>query len=95
VRPASTWRSATEREASHPRPALERIRVRILALFGADDALVPVEPSVTVYREAVGPELLTLAVFPDADHRLQTGDPLRLADGYLEMLTSFVLQASI
>jgi Phage integrase, N-terminal SAM-like domain len=38
--------------------------------------------------------LLTLAVFPDADHRIQTGNPLRLAHGYLETLTSFVLQAS-
>ena len=77
-----------------PRPALERIRVPMLALFGANDALVPVEASVTVYREAVQPELLTLAVFPDADHRIQTGNPLRLAHGYLETLTSFVLQAS-
>jgi hypothetical protein len=39
-------------------------------------------------------ELLTLAVFPDVDHRIQTGNPLRLAYGYLETLTSFVLQAS-
>jgi Phage integrase, N-terminal SAM-like domain len=38
--------------------------------------------------------LLTLAVFPDADHRIHTGNPLRLAHGYLETLTSFVLQAS-
>jgi pimeloyl-ACP methyl ester carboxylesterase len=76
-----------------PRLALERIRVPVLALFGADDPLVPVEASVTVYREAVQPELLSIAVFPRADHRMQTGDPARLADGYLETLTSFVLQA--
>ena len=76
-----------------PRPALERIQVPILALFGADDPLVPVEASVTVYREAVQPELLTVAVFPGADHRMQTGSPHRLADGYLETLTSFALRA--
>ena len=35
-----------------------------MAVFGANDALVPVEASVTVYLEAVQPELLTLAVFP-------------------------------
>jgi len=77
-----------------PRPALERIHVPILALFGADDPLVPIEASVTVYREAVQPDLLTLAVFPAADHRIQTGNPPRLADGHLETLTSFVLRVS-
>lgn len=76
-----------------PRPALERIRVPVLALFGADDRLVPIEESVAAYREAVQPELLTVAAFPRADHRIQTGDPPRLADGYLEKLTSFVLQS--
>jgi uncharacterized protein len=76
-----------------PRAALERIRVPVLALFGADDSLVPVDASVTVYREAVQPELLSVAVFPDADHRMQTGDAPLLAEGYLETLTSFVLQA--
>lgn len=76
-----------------PRAALERIRVPVLALFGADDPLVPVEASVAVCRDAVQPELLSVAVFPDADHRMQTGDPSRLAEGYLETLTSFVLQA--
>jgi hypothetical protein len=38
--------------------------------------------------------LSTLAVFPGADHRIQAGNPLRLARGCLETLTSFVLQAS-
>ena len=75
------------------RPSNERIRVPVLALFGADDPMVPVEASVTVYREAVQPKLLTVAVFPGADHRIQTGNPRRLADGYLETLTSFALQA--
>jgi uncharacterized protein len=77
-----------------PRPALERIAVPVLALFGADDPLVPVEESVVIYRKAVRPELLMVAVFPGADHRVQTGDPPRLVDGYLQTLTSFVLQAA-
>jgi pimeloyl-ACP methyl ester carboxylesterase len=77
-----------------PRPALERIAVPVLALFGADDRLVPVEQSVAVYREAVRPDLLMVAVFPGADHRVQTGDPPRLVDGYLETLTGFVLEAA-
>jgi uncharacterized protein len=73
-----------------PRPALEQIEVPVLALFGGDDAIVPVEPSIAVYRDAVRPELLTTVVFPGADHRVQVGDPPRLADGYLDALAAFV-----
>jgi pimeloyl-ACP methyl ester carboxylesterase len=76
-----------------PRPALERIQIPVLALFGADDALVPVEESVAVYREVVQTQLLTVMVFAGADHRFQVADPPRLVDGYLETLSSFVLQA--
>jgi pimeloyl-ACP methyl ester carboxylesterase len=76
-----------------PRPALERVQVPALALFGANDALVPVEESVAVYREAVRPQLLTIMVFAGADHRVQVGDPPRLVAGYLETLSSFILQA--
>lgn len=77
-----------------PRPALERIEVPLLALFGADDPIVPVRESIAVYREAISPELLTVKVFPGGDHRLQTGDPPVLVDGYLETLASFVLRAA-
>ena len=77
-----------------PRPALERVRVPLLALFGQDDAVVPVNESVKVFREAVREELLTVEVFPGANHRVQAGDPPRLADGYLEALAGFVTAAS-
>lgn len=73
-----------------PRPALERIAVPVLALFGADDNIVPVEESVAVYREAVRRELLKVGVFAGGDHRVQTGDPPRMVDGYLETLSSFI-----
>lgn len=76
-----------------PRLALERIRVPVLALFGAEDPLVPVNESAAVYREAVRPELLTLEVFPGADHRIQTGEPPAFADRYFETLASFVADA--
>jgi uncharacterized protein len=88
------WSFALRNFDYDPRPALERIHVPVLALFGADDRLVPVEESLAVYREAVAPELLRVAVFPGADHRMQVGDAPRLSDGYLETLTTFVLQAA-
>jgi pimeloyl-ACP methyl ester carboxylesterase len=74
-----------------PRPALERIAVPVLALFGQEDPITPVDDSVAVFREAVRPELLQVEIFPGAGHRLEMGDPPRLAEGYLETLTTFVL----
>jgi pimeloyl-ACP methyl ester carboxylesterase len=87
------WKLATLIFDYDPRQALERIRVPVLALFGEADALVPVEESVAVYREALPPELLTVAVLPGGNHRLQTGDPPRLVEGYLETLCAFIARA--
>jgi uncharacterized protein len=77
-----------------PRPALERIEVPVLALFGADDPITPVEDSVAVFREAGRPGLTHVEVFAGAGHRLEIGDPPTLVDGYLETLVSFVLAAA-
>jgi uncharacterized protein len=77
-----------------PAPALEQIDVPVLALFGGADPIVPVAESVQVFREAVRRELLQVEVFPDAGHRLETGDPPALVDGYLDTLATFVLEAS-
>jgi pimeloyl-ACP methyl ester carboxylesterase len=90
---AAQWQLMAAMLDYDPRPALERIDVPVLALFGADDAIVPVEDSVEVYRDAVRPELLTVAVLPGGGHRAQTGDPPRLVDGYLDALSSFVAAA--
>jgi pimeloyl-ACP methyl ester carboxylesterase len=85
------WKLAAELIDYDPRPALERIRVPTLTLFGGDDPITPVDESVTVFREAVSPDLLQVEVFAGAGHRLETGDPPRLVDGYLETLASFIL----
>lgn len=73
-----------------PAPMLAAMVVPVLALFGADDTVVPVEASVEVYRKAVPPHLLTLAVLPGGDHRIQTGSPPMPAPGYREALIGFV-----
>jgi uncharacterized protein len=75
-----------------PRGALERIAVPVLALFGADDPIVPVDASIAVYEAAVRPGLLRVEVFAGADHRVQTGEPKALVEGYLETLVGFVLE---
>jgi pimeloyl-ACP methyl ester carboxylesterase len=87
------WNFACAILGYDPRPALERIRVPVLALFGGDDTIVPVEESIAVYRAAVRPELLHVEVFPGANHRVQVGDPPRMADGYLHTLSAFVASA--
>jgi pimeloyl-ACP methyl ester carboxylesterase len=74
-----------------PRPALERIACPILALFGGDDRIVPVEESVAIYREARKRNGgLTIHVFPGADHRCQVGDPPRLDQAYLPLLRDWI-----
>jgi uncharacterized protein len=77
-----------------PRPALERIAVPVLALFGAEDPITPVEDSVAVFRDAVPPALLQVEVFAGADHRLRRGDDALLVDGYLETMSSFIVKAA-
>jgi pimeloyl-ACP methyl ester carboxylesterase len=85
------WKLAAALMDHDPRPALERIRIPTLALFGADDPVTPVEASVAAFREAVRPELLQVEVFAGAGHRMEAGDPPALADGYLDALTAFLL----
>ena len=92
---AATWDLFARIVDYDPRPALERIRVPVLALFGAEDRVTPVEESVAVYQAAVRPEFLTVRVFAGGDHRVLAGDPPLLVDGYLEALSAFVEEAAV
>jgi pimeloyl-ACP methyl ester carboxylesterase len=73
-----------------PAAALSHVTVPLLALFGADDDITPVDASVAGYRRAVCPDLLEVTVFPGADHRLQHGEAPTFVDGYLDSLTAFI-----
>jgi uncharacterized protein len=85
------WKLAAALMDYDPRPALERIRAPVLAVFGGADPITPVEESVAVFREAVRPGLLQVEIFAGAGHRLEEGDPPRLVPGYLDTLTAFIL----
>ena len=73
-----------------PVPAMRSITVPLLALFGAEDEVVPVDESVTAFQANIDPQLLTIAVLAGGDHRVQVGHPKQLADGYAETLVKFI-----
>jgi pimeloyl-ACP methyl ester carboxylesterase len=78
-----------------PVPVLERITCPVLAIFGERDPLVPVARSVEIFEEAfaaAGNTDTTIHVFPGADHRIRTGNPLEFAPGYLALMGDWLQQ---
>jgi pimeloyl-ACP methyl ester carboxylesterase len=84
------WRFATTLIDYDPQQALRKVRVPLLALFGAADTVVPVEASVNRFRANVRAECLDVRVFPGADHRIQVQDGDDFAAGYLDAITGFI-----
>jgi uncharacterized protein len=91
---SDVWDLACALNDYDPRSVLERIEIPVLAVFGADDEIVPVEESIAVYRSAVSPDLLTVAIIEGGGHRLVTGEPPVPMERYLETLSSFVASAT-
>jgi pimeloyl-ACP methyl ester carboxylesterase len=89
----AVWRLFAEISDYDPAAAHSRITVPLLAIFGAADKVTPPGESVDALRASVRPELLDIEVFPEGDHRLYHGDPPRFVDGYLDRISSFVLEA--
>lgn len=87
------WAFASEIMDYDPRPALGDLNVPLLALYGADDNVVPVRRSVQIVRSLVPQERLDLRVLPGGDHRIQIGE--RFVDGYLEGIVDFVRRVAI
>jgi uncharacterized protein len=90
---AAEWQLQRRLVDHDPCPALRRLTVPALAMFGADDEITPVAASVEAFRARVRPDLLTVAVLPGGDHRVQAGEPRRLVEGYRAALVGFVLSA--
>lgn len=85
---AALWSFAERIMNYDPRPSLHSLTSPLLALYGSDDDVVPVERSAHVLRATVHPSLLQLDVLEGGDHRLQIGS--KFAKGYLSTVTSFV-----
>jgi pimeloyl-ACP methyl ester carboxylesterase len=79
-----------------PRIALRALSVPALFIFGDRDALVPVEPSVTIIRQTLtdaGHRTFSIVVFPGADHVIQVtsaGEGRTFAAGYLDTIESWL-----
>jgi len=74
-----------------PAEYLVRIHVPVLAIFGENDTLVPVEKSITIYRQYLGEagnQAFTYKVFANADHGIRIGGSF--ADGYFDLMVNWL-----
>ncbi len=83
-----------------PAPVLARLQVPMLAVFGADDTIVPVARSIAAMKSAFargGNDGLTIRSFPGGDHgiRVRGADGVqRLAPDLLKVVVSWVGQVT-
>jgi pimeloyl-ACP methyl ester carboxylesterase len=89
---AELWSFAARLVEYDPGPALARLDVALLALLGAEDAIVPVQRSAELFRSLVRADLLELRVVPGGDHRFQSAG--EFVPGYLETIIGFVATQS-
>lgn len=85
------WRIASRIVDHDPQPAMRRLEVPVLAMFGGRDRAVPVDASAVAHRSCVRADLLTLTVLDGADHRLHRGG--RLHEDHLPTLDRFIDRA--
>jgi len=88
------WDLAALLVGHDPAEALRRLDVPLLAVFGADDGVVPVERSAAVLRSTVPPGLLDVEVLPGGDHRLERADDT-FVPGYPDVVVDFVRRRGV
>lgn len=84
------WGLWTRIAAYDPVPAQRALRVPLLAVFGADDDVAPVESSVAALQANVDPALLHIAVLPHGGHRMAARGEVEFVAGYPAVVVDFV-----
>jgi hypothetical protein len=92
-----SWEFMRRKQDHDPLPDLRALRCPVLAVYGGADQLVPVRESIDLFSGvACEPDrdpaaIFDVAVFPGANHRVQT-ETGALAAGYLDRLVGWVGQ---
>ncbi len=93
--PPQAWETAkTQMRAVmnvNPADFLPKVHCPVLAIFGENDTSIPVEKSVTLYKQYLGEggnKALTIEVFPRASHTIRVGEAF--ASGYFELMLNWL-----
>ena len=75
----------------NPAQFLTKVHCPVLAIFGENDTSIPVEKSITLYKQyldAAGNEAFTFRVFANADHIIRVGGTF--AEGYFDLMLNWL-----
>lgn len=74
----------------NPADFLTKVRCPVLAIFGEKDTSIPVEKSVTLYKQYLheAGNIATIHVFPNASHTIHVGG--EFADGYFDVMMDWL-----
>ncbi len=97
---ATDWdgvcRFVTERY--DPEATLRQVRCPLLAVFGSRDVLVPAWESAAIYDRALraaGNRDVTLAIFPQGNHRIRVEETGEFCIGYLDLLADWAARRAV
>jgi len=75
----------------NPADFLTKVHCPVLAIFGENDTSIPVDKSVTLYKQYLGEagnNALTIKVFPEASHTIRVGETF--APGYFDLMLDWL-----
>ncbi|MEM7802291.1 MAG: alpha/beta fold hydrolase [Chloroflexota bacterium] len=74
-----------------PIPAFQNTKCSVLALFGGQDLLVPVEESMAIYeQELINAATVDIFLFPEGKHRITDEDTGSTGPGYFETIGNWL-----
>lgn len=80
----------------NPAQFLTKVRCPVLAIFGENDTSIPVDKSITLYKQYLGEagnEAFTFKVFVNANHTIRVGE--KFAEGYFDLMLHWLKNIQI